>query len=177
MKIECNFEGLILKPPKMKNLSVLIVIIAMASFTACKQTEKNVPLEVRTTFSEKFPEAAKVKWDKENATEWEAEFNLNGVEYSANFDESGTWLETEYKISSEELPEAVIATLDIEFGDYSVDLAEVSETQMGKVFELTLKNGKEEMEISTDMDGKVLQKSQVQQEEEAEEEGEEDDID
>ncbi len=154
----------------MKKLFVLIGAVAMFSFIACGQKGKEVPAEVKAAFSQKFPEATKVKWDKENATEWEAEFILNGTEYSANFNESGIWLETEYKISSQELPEAVLATLDIEFGNYSIDVAEVTETTEGKVFELALKNGKQEMEISMDLDGKVLKKLQAEEEEEDEEE-------
>jgi hypothetical protein len=155
----------------MKNLIVIVVAIAMVSFTACGQPEKNVPAKVSTTFSQKFPDAREVKWDKENATEWEAEFVLNGVEYSANFDNTGAWMETEYKISPAGLPAAVSATLGNEFGVFTVDLAEVSETKEGKVFELTLKNGEEEMEISIDPDGKVMKKSKAEQEEEEEEEG------
>ena len=150
----------------MKNLSVLILAITMFSFTACGQSAKNVPSEVKNAFSQKFPEATKVKWDKENATEWEAEFILNGVEYSANYDKSGTWMETEYKIASSELPAAVQAALEEQFGEYELDLAEVTETAEGKLFELGLKKGKEEMEISIDMNGKVLKKAQAEEEDE-----------
>ena len=171
LELGISFGAFITKQPcKMRNLFVLIGVIALFSFTACGQTEKMVPASVNTAFSQKFPDASKVKWDKENATEWEAEFILNGVEYSANFDKSGTWMETEYKIAAAELPAAVQATLDDEFGGYDVDLAEVTETAGGKVFELGLKNGKEELEISIDRDGKVLKKAQAE-----EEDGEEED--
>jgi len=153
----------------MKKLFVLIGAVTMFSFIACGQTGKEVPPAVKTAFSQKFPDASKVKWDQENATEWEAEFILNGVEYSANYDNTGAWMETEYKISSSELPAAVKATLDKEFGDYKVELAEVSETAEGKVFELGLKNGKEEMEISVDGNGKVLKKAQEEEDEDDEE--------
>jgi len=75
-------------------------------------------------------------------------------------------METEYQISVSELPNAVKATLDDEFGAYEVDLAELTETAAGKVFELGLKNGMEKMEISIDRDGKVVKKSQAEEEEE-----------
>jgi len=154
----------------MRNLFVLIGAIAMLSFTACGQMGKKVPEAVNKAFSTKFPDATKVKWDKENATEWEAEFILKGVEYSANYDESGNWMETEYKIAASELPDAVRATLEDEFGGYDIELAEVTETAEGKVFELGLKNGKEEMEISIDRDVKVLKKSLEEEEDEEMEE-------
>jgi flagellar motor switch/type III secretory pathway protein FliN len=150
----------------MKNLSVLIGAIALLSFTACGQIGKKVPAGVSAAFSQKFPEASKVKWGKENATEWEAEFMLHGVEYSANFDESGAWMETEYKIGSSELPAAIQTTLDEQFGEYEIDLAEVTETAEGKLFELGLKKGKEELEITMDNDGKVLKKAQAEEEDE-----------
>ena len=152
----------------MKHLSVLIGAIAIFSFTACGQAGKKIPAGVTEAFTQKFPGATKVKWGKENATEWEAEFMLDGVEYSANFDESGAWMETEYKIGSSDLPATVQATLDEQFGDYKVELAEVTETGEGKLFELGLKNGKEEMEIVMDGDGKVLKQSQAKEEDEEE---------
>jgi hypothetical protein len=51
----------------------------------------NVPENIKTIFSQKFPKAKSVDWDKENATVWEAEFEMGGKEYSANFGTDGSW--------------------------------------------------------------------------------------
>lgn len=157
----------------MKNLFVLMGIIVIVCFTACGQTGKDLPSEVKTAFSRKFPDATGVKWDKESDTEWEAEFKLNGTEYTASFDPAGTWMETEYEITSVDIPTAVKSKLDNEFSDYKIEESVVSETPEGKVYEFELKAGKEEMDITIDMSGNVVKKERVEQEEE--EEGDEDD--
>ena len=66
-----------------------------------------IPAPVSSAFSTKFPAATQVKWEKENATEYEAEFRMGGVQMSSNFAADGKWLETETEISFAQLPPAV----------------------------------------------------------------------
>ena len=145
----------------MKNSLSFIAAIAVLCFTACGQTSKEVPSEVKAAFSRKFPAATGIKWDKENDNEWEAEFTWNEKEYSANFDNQGTWMETEYKISTDEIPVAVKTTLDEEFTGYTIEESELSETAVGKIYEIELKKGEEELEVTIDMKGNVIQKEQI----------------
>lgn len=88
----------------MKNFMLVIAAAAMISFNACGQNAKDVPAKVKAGFDQKFPGVQNVKWGKENANEWEAEFKMNAKEYSANFNADGSWLETEYEISASEIP-------------------------------------------------------------------------
>ena len=150
----------------MKNLLSFIAAIAVLCFTACGQTSKEVPSEVKAAFSRKFPAATGIKWDKENDKEWEAEFKVNGKAYSANFDNAGTWMETEYEISVSEIPEAVKASLDSGFTAYKIEKSEMSETPQSKAYEFDLKNGKEKIEVSIDANGNILKKEQGNKEEE-----------
>jgi hypothetical protein len=163
----------------MKNLILMIGAIAIFCFAGCGQTGNNLPAAVKTAFTQKFPDATGVKWDKESDNEWEAEFKMNGVEYTASFDNKGAWMETEYEISADDIPEAVKMTLEREYANYTVEEPEVSETTDGKVYEFELKSGEEEIKVAIDMNGNVLKKTQGEEEdeegEEAEEEGEEDD--
>jgi hypothetical protein len=154
----------------MKTSVLIISAVLIFSFSAYGQSEKNVPSNVATAFSQKFPDATKVKWGKEGDKEWEAEFNMNEKEYSANFDNSGVWKETEYEITAKEIPAAVRATLDKEFAGYKVAKSEVSETQDGKIFEFALSKDKEKLEAAIDAAGKVLTKEPVKKEKEDEEE-------
>jgi len=154
----------------MKTSALILSAVMLISFSACGQSEKNVPSNVASAFSQKFQGASKVKWSKENDKEWEAEFKMDGKEFSANFDNSGAWTETEYEITAKEIPAAVKAALDKEFAGYKVAEPEVSETQEGKVFEFALNKGKERLEAAIDITGKVLTKEPVKKEEEAEEE-------
>jgi len=150
-----------------------MLIIALVSFlglNACCQSEKEVPAAVKTAFAEKFPDAKKIKWGMENKTEWEAEFKLNGKEYSANYNVDGTWMETEYEINQNEIPANVKATLGAEFIGYTIGESEISETAAGKVYEFELRKGKERKEVAVGIDGKVVKKEEAK-----DEDGEEDD--
>ncbi|MFT6868212.1 MAG: hypothetical protein ACJA08_003062, partial [Cyclobacteriaceae bacterium] len=90
-----------------------------------KKTTKDVPQAIIKSFTEMFPNAYKVAWEKENEMEWEAEFDQYGKEYSANFANDGSWLETEYELGTSDLPSAVQNTLDSEFSDYEIKEAEL----------------------------------------------------
>ncbi len=140
----------------MKNVFMMIAVVALFSFSACGVGSKDVPAKVKSAFSEKFPNASKVKWDMEDAKEWEAEFKMDGKEYSANFNLDGLWLETEYEIEISQIPEAVKASLDSEFAGYKIKEPEVSETAEGILYEFQLKNGEEVLEVAIDAGGKVV---------------------
>jgi len=133
---------------------------------------KEAPATVKSAFSRKFPAATKVEWGNENNKEWEAEFMLNGKEYSANFDNEGKWIETEYEISLKELPVAVKTTLDKESAGYKIEESVVTETAELKAYEFVIAKGKDKMELVIDQTGKLVKKEVVKEEEEEEDEDE-----
>src|ERR1043165_1503798 len=65
-----------------------------------------IPAEVTDAFKERYPHAEKVSW-KDNLTNFEAQFTLNGYQMSADFNSKGEWIDSERKIKFEELPTAV----------------------------------------------------------------------
>ena len=148
----------------MKTLNLIVVAFAVISFTACAQ-KTTAPENVVKAFTQKFPDAKSVKWDKENETEWEAEFKLKGEEYSANFSTDGTWKETEHEIETSAIPASVKQILDSEFAGYKIEEAEISETAEGTVYEFGLEKDKTELEVAISPDGKVVKK-EVKTEEE-----------
>jgi len=153
----------------MKKLSVLVMLILTATLQSFAQ---DVPSKVKDAFNKKFPQAKSVHWDNENATEWEAEFKMNGKEYSANFGTDGTWKETEHDISVKELPIAVKNTLSKTFKGYNIEDAEITETPTYKAYEVEIEKGETTMEVVIDEHGKILKKK-VEKEED--DEGEEED--
>ncbi len=149
---------------------MVITIAAFFSLNAIGQTDKNVPANIKTAFAQKFPKATKVVWSKENDKEWEAEFKMDNKEYSANFDENGLWKETEYEISLTDIPEVVNSTLFKEFAGCKISESAISETTDGKVYEFEIKKDGKKVEVSIDINGKVLKQEQGK-------EGDEDDKD
>ncbi|MDX1828373.1 MAG: PepSY-like domain-containing protein [Lutibacter sp.] len=142
----------------MKKLTFLFTGIILIFTQACAQTSIKVPAKVKAAFYQKFPNAKKTAWDKENATEWEVEFKLNGEEYSANYTSEGIWKETEHEISKSKLPDAVKSTLDNEFKEFDIDESEVSETAKGVVYEFALENDIKNLEVAISPEGKVIKK-------------------
>ena len=150
------------------------MILAVFSLSACGQ-KNDVPAKIKTAFDQKFPTAQKVTWDKENATVWEAEFKMNGKEYSANYDNNGNWKETEYEIKKSAIPVSVKQTLDKEFAGYKIEEAEISETATGKVYEFAMEKEEKDMEVAISPDGKVVKKEVKKENEEDGEADEEND--
>jgi hypothetical protein len=128
------------------------------------------PAQVNDSLNKKFAGATKVKWDKENDSEWEAEFKLKGKKYSANFSNEGKWMETEHEIKKSAIPANVKQTLDSEFAGYDVEKAEISETAKGSVYEIELEKDESEMEVAITPEGKVVKKEmKTKKKEDAEE--------
>lgn len=149
----------------MKRAIIGIALVFAALAAVAFTTKDKVPQAVKDAFAKKFPTAKKVDWEKENDKEWEAEFKLNKVEYSANFLQDGTWKETEHEIKESEIPQAVLTSLKSNFPGYEIEEAEISETAEGTVYEFEIEKGKSEMEVTIDSNGKVIKK---QSEEESE---------
>ncbi len=85
----------------------LVILLMLFSVSAPLFAGTTPPAEVVKAFQLKFPDATHVRWEKENATEYEANFTWNGADASANFKADGTWLETETGMTYNALPEAV----------------------------------------------------------------------
>ena len=79
----------------MKKIKLTVIALFFLGSTAFAQSN-----EVQSAFNKMFPSAENVKWSQEDATQWEAEFNINDQKFSANFSGDGTWLETERELST-----------------------------------------------------------------------------
>ncbi|WP_339653934.1 PepSY-like domain-containing protein [uncultured Salegentibacter sp.] len=140
-------------------LGVGIVVVTTIAFTS-------VPQVVKEAFARKFPVVKKVDWEKENDTEWEAEFKINKVEYSANFLEDGTWQETEHEVKPNDVPQDILSSLKSNFPGYEIEEAEISETTEGIFYELEIEKGKDELEVMIDSKGQVLKQQSEKKSEE-----------
>lgn len=116
----------------------------------------NVPKAVSDAFAKKFPGATNIKWGKESANEYEAEFMLNGKSVSANFLTDGSWVETETEIGNNELPAAVAATIKAKHPNAVLLKAYKTETAKGGVtYEAEIKTGNKKQEMIMLEDGSM----------------------
>lgn len=144
-----------------KTISMMSLLLGFA-VVSCAQ---GIPTKVKDAFKTKFPDAKSIKWDKENETEWEAEFKLKGVSYSANFSTDGEWKETEHKIKFNDLPENIKNTLKTEFDGYEVEEVEAVEKPNFNGYNIEVDKDEKTIEIVFDRTGKIVEKKNVEDEE------------
>lgn len=132
-----------------------IIIAVVILFTTLTVFSKGVkpPQAVLTSFQQKFPSAQHVKWEKENATEYEANFKLNNEEYSTNFKEDGTWLETEIEVAYSSLPEAVRKAFEKQITKKAKEASKVVKANGVTLYEVEYKEGMKTKEIVFNTDG------------------------
>jgi hypothetical protein len=148
---------------------ICVLLPAALSMAACAQKipADKVPAAVSSAFDNKFPDATKVRWDKEDEG-FEANFRLKGEEVSALFGTAGNWLETETEMEPGALPGAVRRTLGAEFAGYDVEEASRIEKANGETsFEAEAEKGEETLDIILTPDGKVLGREAVEEDKDA----------
>lgn len=151
----------------MKRVIYLLLTAALLSNAACAQkiSADKVPAAVTSAFKAKFPTVTKVSWELEKANEYEAGFKLNGEEVSANFDNTGKWLETETEIKVSALPSSVSSTLAKDFAGFKINEASKTESaKNGNCFEAEIEKGEETFDVLFTLDGKVLSKTKLEKE-------------
>ena len=113
----------------------------------------SIPPDVSKAFNSKYPAATNVKWGKESAKEYEAEFKLNGNNVSANFRTDGSWVETETVIKVDDLPAAVVASIQKQYPGATITTAEKLEEPGDKLLYETVikvKGRKRTLELKAD---------------------------
>jgi Putative beta-lactamase-inhibitor-like, PepSY-like len=135
--------------------SVLVPIVIIT--IACPAQKNNVPKAIIDAFTLKFPSATNVKWGKESAREYEAEFKMNDKEVSANFRLDGSWVETETTINSSELPPGVTNALNTKYPGAVISLAEKIEKPGTNIrYEVNIKMNGKKKELELDAEGEFV---------------------
>ena len=117
-----------------------IVVAALVAITGFAQSQ--APQSVTDAFHAKFPNALNVKWDKEGEHEYEAGFDWNGKKCSANFSDTGEWLETESPLSFTDLPERIKEVFNSTHKKADIVAVAKIDTSKGAVkYEIEFKNG------------------------------------
>ena len=119
----------------------ILTILTIAFICSCSYAQ-TPPKAVKDAFAKKFPNSTKISWGKEAPKEWESEFTFEGNKISANFAENGTWLETEKKIKTVDLPKAVLVAINKKYPGCKILEADKTETSKhGTIYEADIKYG------------------------------------
>lgn len=154
----------------MKKWTQAGVFFLMFLLIACGKNSE-VDSQVQEAFSKRFPDAQKVTWGKENSEEWEAEFEQNQQEFSANFNTDGKWLETETAIEMEQLPQKISEAVKSDFSEAQIRKIFRIEQPNEFFYELELQQDNREIEVLYKESGELLKQKTVQQIEEYHQEG------
>jgi hypothetical protein len=144
-------------------LSGLMGITAMAQNTEKEEKDEkqvDVPSIVKDAFAKDFPAVKNVTWGAEDK-DFEAEFKVNGVDWSANYNKAGQRLETETTIKNDELPKAALDYIDKNFASYIlVEAAKVTDDKNLVKYEAGLGLNGKSIELIFDANGKFLEKEE-----------------
>jgi hypothetical protein len=136
---------------------IIFVVLAMVFVYATSPAQGKVPKSVETAFNVKFPKAIKVKWEKENKHEYEANFMQNGLNYSANFSDLGEWFETESLITFDELPLKIQTVFNSNHKEEKIKAVAKIETSKGDTqYEIEIKKGLKTVEYIYNSIGELI---------------------
>ncbi|MEI7596894.1 MAG: PepSY-like domain-containing protein [Bacteroidota bacterium] len=136
---------------------IFFVAMILLSVSATCFALNETPKAVIEAFNLKFSNASKVKWNKENSHEYEASFVLNGLNCSANYSDTGEWLETENSTTFNLLPEKVQIAFNALHKGAKIKEIAIIETSKGVVkYEVEIKKCIKIIELLYAVDGKKL---------------------
>ena len=131
-----------------------IILLLGIMFMSYCSFSGNPPAAVQKAFNQQFSKATDIKWGKENTSEYEADFVLNGAKMSANYTADGTWLETETEIKADQLPAKVTEYISKTYpGWETVNASKVETAKKGIIYEADLKSGTKKKEVSVTSEG------------------------
>jgi hypothetical protein len=131
------------------------MIISLPNYGQKISADK-VPAAVIKSFKDKFPNAKEVKWEKEK-NEYEGSFDSGKEEMSAEFDETGKWLETEMEIKETSLPPAVKESLKKEFAGYKVEHpVKLSNNKCSNCYEVEVEKSEKSYEVVLSQKGEIV---------------------
>ena len=132
---------------------IFVAMVLLCAFATCFAQSK-IPTAVTLAFNQKFPNATKVKWDKENAHNYEASFVQNGENYAANFSDTGEWLETETPTTFNQLPNKVQTAFNSAHrGVTPKAVSRIETSKQGTIYEVEMKGGSKTVEVFYKADG------------------------
>ena len=139
----------------MKKYFFVVLAIVFSYTTGFAQSK--TPKAVITAFNSAYPNAKKIKWDKEDKN-FEASFKLNNIENSVVFNSEGKILEKEVKINFNELPKNAVNYIIKNYKNQKVkETAKIITANGNTIYEAEIK-GKD---IFFDINGNLITKDKI----------------
>ncbi|HLW14586.1 MAG TPA: PepSY-like domain-containing protein [Flavobacteriaceae bacterium] len=141
----------------MKTLKTIILLVfATATVWAQDLKPTEVPEVVKITFTKEFPNATDVEWERDKAY-YKVEFDVDWMDHEVWYTEEGMMHRKEQEIAKEDLPEAVLQEIGINYSEYFVDDVKILWYDNTTTYKVELESGDDSWEVVFDVDGRVLE--------------------
>jgi hypothetical protein len=144
----------------MKNivLTIVVFLITASAFTQSKPSKK-----VRNAFYEKYENAEIIRWENETernrVTLWKGFFKQNDVLRVAWYDPKANWIQTKTEISKDELPEAVLKSIEDYYYQYKIVITAKFINPETEGYEVFLSSEMDGFDVQFSKEGDVLNRA------------------
>ncbi|SDR79442.1 PepSY-like domain-containing protein [Gramella sp. MAR_2010_147] len=147
----------------MKKISMLITGCFMTGLVSCQEnkedTENSAPEAVQMSFQKKYPGENDPDWKLDDHGYWESQFKQDGEKYRADFNEDGSWIETENDIKEKNLPEAIKKEIKNNYSEYEItEVEHVVSAKYGEFYDVEFKQKGKNKDVMFRGDGTVIDK-------------------
>ncbi len=149
------------------------VFVLLAAGASANAKEEKVPLDqvpkaVADAVKAKFPGAELTDAEKETAdgkTTYEIGLEHKGQKYTVSATAAGIITEIERAMSEKDLPKAVTDAIKKKYPNAKIEGAEEATADNTTTYEVIVKNGKKELELTLDASGKILKEQEEDEDE------------
>lgn len=137
---------------------IFFLMLFFSAFVIADAQIRKIPAEVTGAFAQRYPHAEKVEW-KDKLQYFEASFELNGSQISADFSSKGEWQGSERTMNFDDLPSEVKDGFSkSKYTDWSKKtVAEVQELGKPLQYKISVsKNDLQKKNLFFDANGKLL---------------------
>ena len=139
----------------MMKLFILTISTFIISSCSNDYPVSKIPSVVQNAVKAKFPGAINIDWEK-NTNEYQAEFNLKGIEHTVYVDTSGNLLSFKHDIKVSELPAPIISAISTVYTGYKIDDTEKIEKDNVVYYQAELESKKnKDLQLIFSADGKL----------------------
>lgn len=145
----------------MKRIILSLVVILI---TVNVSSQERWPTgKVKKAFHSQYKDVEIIKWEyetsKNRVTLWKVLFKQDDVLSSAWYDQKANWIQTKTKISEDELPEAVLKSIEENYYRYKIVLTARFQNPETEGFEVFLDNEDVGFNVQFSKEGEVLSRT------------------
>lgn len=139
-------------------------MLSFPAFTLLAQEpmrEKQVPQEIRDDFALRFHEAQSIQWHRDRDQYIGANFKVQDQQVQVVYQQTdGQWVQTQEDIPYVAMPDPARAHLGSTYPEYTAkEILKVSTRRYGILYEILIQNASEQIALTFDMHGKLLEKT------------------